>query len=256
MIYHGIYHVGIYHLRYRMQYIMVYHMVHNIRYLIISVFLLRVLTPVRLFPLSSVPLHSLSCLLASFMHSLSSPLLCFFHSDLVWLTSSLAPHPEVELIESTSVASAQAGISLSSITIAKQMGQGGSWVPTQVAQHQPELHTAQHIANLAQIEALMVGAAGTVKEHGHTISLPLGHKVDWFEGTEINQRQLYVTAFVVKMACWSNSDIEEQLGLCIPQEAIPGEIHVLVEVKLLHWFVIVWSRSHKADTVLYNSFRG
>ena len=133
MIYHGIYHVGIYHLRYRMQYIMVYHMVHNIRYLIISVFLLIVLTPVRLFPLSSVPLHSLSCLLASFMHSLSSPLLCIFHSDLV---CSLAPHPEVELIESTSVASAQSGISLSSITIAKQMGQGGSWVPTQVAQHQ------------------------------------------------------------------------------------------------------------------------
>ena len=34
-------------------------------------------------------------------------------------------------------------------------------------------HTAQHIANLAQIEAWMVGAAGTVEEHGHTISLHL-----------------------------------------------------------------------------------
>jgi hypothetical protein len=52
-----------------------------------------------------------------------------------------------------------------------------------------------------------------------------------------------VTAFVVKMACWSNSDIKEQLGLCIPQEAIPGEIHVFIEVKLLHWFVVLWSRA-------------
>jgi hypothetical protein len=147
--------------------------VDNTRRLIILLFLLRFLTPVQFFkfPLSSALFHRLRCSLASFMHSLSSPLLGFFHSDLAWLTSSVAPHPEVELIEPTSVASAQAGISLSSIAIAKRMGQGGSWVPTQVARHQ--WHTAQHIASLAQIEAWMVGAAGTVKEHRHTVSLHL-----------------------------------------------------------------------------------
>ena len=91
-------------------------MVCNIRHLIILVFRLP---PDRFFPLSSAPLHRLSCSLASFTQSLPSPSLSFFHSDLAWLTSSVAPHPEVELIEPTSVASPQAGISLSSITIAK-----------------------------------------------------------------------------------------------------------------------------------------
>ena len=75
--------------------------------LIILVFLLRFLTPVGFFPLSFAPFHRLRCSLASFMHSLSSPLLGFFYSDLAWLTSFVAPQPEVELIEPTSVASAR-----------------------------------------------------------------------------------------------------------------------------------------------------
>ena len=164
-------------------------MVCNIRHLIILVFRLP---PDRFFPLSSAPLHRLSCSLASFTQSLPSPSLSFFHIDLAWLTSSVAPHPEVELIEPTSVASPQAGISLSSIMIAKRMGQGGSRVPTQVARHQ--WHTAQHIANLAQIEAWMVGAAQRLalsKIMESPFCCICGRKDDRFEGAEKNQRQLY-----------------------------------------------------------------
>ena len=84
---------------YTMLYI-VYHMVYNLRHLIIIAFLLP---PVRFFPLSSAPLHRLSCSLASFTQLLPSPSLSFFHSDFARLTSSVAqqaahtetssPHP-------------------------------------------------------------------------------------------------------------------------------------------------------------------
>ena len=116
-------------------------MVYNIRHLIILTFRLH---PARFFPLSSAPLHRLSCSLSSFTCSLLSPPLSLCHSYFAWLTPSVAPHPEVELIEPTSVASAPAGISLSSITISKRIGQGGVRVSTHVARHQ--WHTAQHMA--------------------------------------------------------------------------------------------------------------
>ena len=122
-------------------YSMVYHMVYNIRHLIILTFRLH---PARFFPLSSAPLHRLRCSSSSFTRSLPSPPLSFCHSDFAWLTPSVAPHPEVELIEPTSVASAPAGISSSSITISKRIGQRGVRVSTHVARHQ--WHTAQHIA--------------------------------------------------------------------------------------------------------------
>ena len=101
-------------------------MVYNIRYLIILTFRLH---PARFFPLSSAPLHRFRCLSSSFGRSLPSPLLSLCHSDFAWLTPSVAPHPEVELIEPTSVASAPAGISLSSITISKRLGNVGCGFP-------------------------------------------------------------------------------------------------------------------------------
>ena len=69
---------------YTMLYI-VYHMVCNIRHLIILIFRLP---PDMFFPLSSAPLHRLSCSLASFTQSLPSPSLSFFHSDLAWLSQA------------------------------------------------------------------------------------------------------------------------------------------------------------------------
>ena len=60
-----------------------------------------------------------------------------------------------------------------------------------------------------------------------------------------------MSSFVVKMASWSNRAVEEQLGLCIPQKAIPAEIHVSIEVKVLYWLVVVRRLGHKADTVLH-----
>ena len=77
-------------------------MVYNIRHLIILTFRLH---PARFFPLSSAPLHRFRCLSSSFTRSLPSPLLSLCHSDFAWLTPSVAPHPEVELIEPASVAS-------------------------------------------------------------------------------------------------------------------------------------------------------
>ena len=141
-----------------MIYSMVYHMVYNIRHLIILTFRLH---PARFFPLSSAPLHRFHCLSSSFTYLLFLPSLSLCHSDFAWLTPSVAPHPEVELIEPpTSVASAPAGISLSSITISKRIGQRGVRVSTHVAWHQ--WHTAQHIAWPAQIKARQVGAAGSL----------------------------------------------------------------------------------------------
>ena len=164
-------------------------MLYNTRHSFILIFLLH---PVRFLPLRSALLHSLSCSLSSFNHLLPSPLLSSCQSYLAWLSPSVQPHPEVDLIEPTSVASAPAGISLSSIMIAKRMGQGGSRVPTQVARHQ--WHTAQHIANLAQIEAWMVGAAQRLalsKIMESPFCCICGRKDDRFEGAEKNQRQLY-----------------------------------------------------------------
>ena len=138
---YGIYHIYVlYHI---MIYSMVYNMVYNIRHLIILTFRLH---PARFFPLSSVPLHHFHCLSSLFTRLLFSPSLSLCHSDFAWLTPSVAPHPEVELIEPTSVASAPAGISLSSITISKQIGQRGVLVSTHVARHWHQWHTAQHIA--------------------------------------------------------------------------------------------------------------
>ena len=126
---------------YSMVYSMVYHMVYNFRHLIILTFRLH---PARFSPLSSAPLHRLGCSMSSLTRSLPSPPLSFCHSDFAWLTPSVAPHPEVELIEPTSVSSAPARISSSSITISKRIGQGGVRVSTHVARHQ--WHTAQHMA--------------------------------------------------------------------------------------------------------------
>jgi hypothetical protein len=138
---YGIYHIYVlYHI---MIYSMVYHMVYNIKHLIILTFRLH---PARFSPLSSAPLHRLGCSMSSF--TCSSPPLSFCHSDFAWLTPS---------VETTSVASAPAGISLSSITISKRIGQRGVRVSTHVARHQ--WHTAQHIAWPAQIEARQVGAS-------------------------------------------------------------------------------------------------
>ncbi len=108
-------------------------MVYNIRHLIILTFRLH---PARFFPLSSAPLHRFHCLSSSFTRSLFSPLPSLCHSDFELIEPS-SPQP-------TSVASAPAGISLSSITISKQIGQRGVLVSTHVARHQ--WHMAQHIA--------------------------------------------------------------------------------------------------------------
>jgi hypothetical protein len=66
--------------------------------------------------------------LASFSQSLSTPLLSFFHSDPARLPPRpppIAPHPEVELIETASLASPHAGICSSSSPVPKAVGQGG-----------------------------------------------------------------------------------------------------------------------------------
>jgi hypothetical protein len=63
--------------------------------------------------------------LASFSQSLSTPLPSFFHSNSARLPPTIAPHPELELIEPASVASPHAGICSRSSPVPKAVGQGG-----------------------------------------------------------------------------------------------------------------------------------
>ena len=104
---------------------------------------------IRRHTLLPAPLQRLRCPSSSIPCSFLTPLLSFCHSDMAWLTPAIPPHPEVELVQPTSVASPRAGIGYSSLAVAKSMGQGGCAVSAHKARHQ--WHTAKNILSPAQI---------------------------------------------------------------------------------------------------------
>ena len=128
---------------YNMLYSMLHVITHNTCPLLISTVIIR---RHRLLP---APLQRLSCPSSSILCSFLSPLLRFFHSDMAWLAPAIPPHPEVELVQPTSVASPRTGVGNSSLAVAKSMGQGGRAVSTHEARHQ--WHTTQHVLSPAQI---------------------------------------------------------------------------------------------------------
>jgi len=145
---------------------MVYTMLYHIECLFIIFTLLHLSRPATFLP---SPFQRLSCSQTLFSQSLLTPLLSFSDSDLAWLTPAIPPHPDVELIQPTSVASAFAGIRHSSLAIPELMRQGGCYVATYIAWHQR--YTPQNVLSPAQIQTGQVGAAGRVKEHWHSILL-------------------------------------------------------------------------------------
>ena len=114
------------------------------------------------------PLQRRCCPSSSIPCSFLAPLLSFCHSDMPWLAPPIPPHPEVELIQPTSVAPPRAGIGNSSIAFAKLMRQDGRAVSSHKALH--HWHTTKHVLSPAQIKAGQVSAAGTVVEHFTVLS--------------------------------------------------------------------------------------
>ena len=196
------------------------------------------------------PLQRRCCPSSSIPRSFLAPLLSFCHSDMPWLAPPIPPHPEVELVQPTSVAPPCAGLSNSSSAVAKLMRQGGRAVSGHKARH--HWHTTKHVLSPAQIKAGQVSAAGTVVEHEHSFSLHDG--VNWqrdgLECAEENQSKLSVPASVAETARGSHCAVEEQLGPGIPQQAFTAQVHVHCKIKLVDWLWIVWIGSNQADTVL------
>ena len=125
-----------------------YNMLHNMLHINACSLLIStvIICRHRLLP---APLQRRSCPSSSILCSFLSPLLRFFHSDMAWLAPAIPPHPEVELVQPTSVASPRTGVGNSSLAVAKLMGQGGRAVSTHEARHQ--WHTTQHVLSPAQI---------------------------------------------------------------------------------------------------------
>jgi hypothetical protein len=111
-------------------------------------------------------------------------------------------HPEVALIQPTSVASPSAGISNSTFAVAESMEQGGCAVSSHKALH--NWHTIQHVLSPAQIKARQVRAAGTVVEHGHSFALHdrINWQIDGLKCAEENQSKLSVAGSNVFVCAW------------------------------------------------------
>ena len=102
--------------------------------------------------LPPAPLQCLRCPSSSIPCTFLAPLLSLRHSDMAWLTPAIAPHPDVELVQPTSVASPLAGIGHSSMAVfAKTMGHGGRPVSSHKARH--HWHTTQHVLSPTQVWA-------------------------------------------------------------------------------------------------------
>jgi hypothetical protein len=160
---------------------MLYNIICNMCLSIISTVIIGWLT------LLQAPLQRRNCPSSSITRSFLAPLLSFCHSDMPWLPPPILPHPEVELIQPTSVAPPRAGIGNSSIAFAKLMRQDGCAVSSHKALH--HWHTTKHVLIPAQIKARQVSAACTVVEHGHSFSLHDGinRQLDGLECAEENQ---------------------------------------------------------------------
>jgi hypothetical protein len=131
---------------------MLYNIICNMCVSIISTVIIRWHT------LLSVQLQCRSCPSSSIPRSFLTPLLSFCHSDMQWLAPPIQPlaHPEVELVQPTSVDPSSAGIG--SIAVAKWMGQCGHAVSSHKARH--HWHTTQHVLSPAQIKARRCGRLG------------------------------------------------------------------------------------------------
>ena len=98
----------------------------------------------------------------------------------------------------------------------------------------------------------------TFKEHGYSVVLydSVGRQFDGLKGAEENERELSVPYFSLQLPDGSNSTVEEQLWLSIPQKAFSAEkpeIHVCFDIKVGCCLWTVWIRGslgHQADIMI------
>ena len=137
--------------------------------------------------------------------SLLPPLgLSFSHRYLSWLAPPVTPHPRAELKEPAAVASTRTSIGNSPLTTAEAVRKRWVFVASNEARN--ERHTAQHIADRADVKAGLV-------EHWDPFALHyrLWCYVDWLKGAEIDQGQLQVTVLFAALSSQTYCAVKEQL---------------------------------------------
>ena len=84
-------------------------------------------------------------------------------------------------------------------------------------------HTAQHIADRADVKAGLVAAACTVIQHWNPVALHyrVWCYVDWLKGAEIDQGQLQVTVLFAALSSRAYCAVKEQLCHIRPLPLMP-----------------------------------
>jgi len=196
------------------------------------------------------PLQGLSCLLPAGTSPLPPPVLSFSHRYLSWLAPPVTPHPRAELKEPAAVASTRTSICNSPLATPEAVWKGWVFVASNEAGN--ERHTAQHIADRADVKAGLVAAACTVIQHWNPVALHyrVWCYVDWLKGAEIDQGQLQVTVLFAALSSRAYCAIKEQLWTGIPDQAVTTDVHVILWVKIFRLVGIVWKWSNQTDTIL------
>ena len=99
-------------------------------------------------------------------------------------------------------------------------------------------HTAQHIADRADVKAGLVAAACTVIQHSNPVALHyrVWCYVDWLKGAEIDQGQLQVAVLFAALSSRAYYAVKEQL----PHQAVAAYVHIILWVKIFRRVGIVW----------------
>ena len=196
------------------------------------------------------PLQGLSRLLPACTSPLPPPGLSFSHRYLSWLAPPVTPHPRAELKEPAAVASTRTSIGDSPLTTAEAVRKRWVFVASNEARN--KRHTAQHIADRADVKAGLVAAACTVIQHWNPVALHyrVWCYVDWLKGAEIDQGQLQVTVLFAALSSWAYCAVEEQLWTGIPHQAVAADVNVILWVKIFRLVGIVWKWSNQTDTIL------
>jgi hypothetical protein len=115
------------------------------------------------------PLQGLSCLLPAGTSPLPPPVLSFSHRYLSWLAPPVTPHPRAELKEPAAVASTRTSICNCPLATPEAVRKGWVFVASNEAGN--ERHTAQHIADRADVKAGLFAVACNVVQHWDPVEL-------------------------------------------------------------------------------------
>ena len=116
-----------------------------------------------------------------------------------------------------------------------------------------EGHTAQHIADRADVKAGLVAAACAVVQHWDPVALHyrMWRDDDRHEGAEKHQGQLHMKVPSGTLSSGANCAVKEQLWSGIPHQAVAADVHIILWVKIFLLVGIVWKWSNQTDTILF-----